>query len=365
MFGIIKDKVGVASAQLFTWEVVTGFEEELSEPDLLRKLREECPGLFDKEGTSSGFGRTFKFWNMISFNGAEGRRHRYLVAVRDGEIQESRWKYDRFLPPQISLFGTCDKIMRETDKFENFRYAALVNGTLFILVFMEGRLCHWSEESGYGNDDVQNVHDAERRLLRFDEFLKRDELFSRVEQFAVSCDWIGNFCCFRAAAQDPFWKRLDLDEGKGLKPREKLRLGLGTFAAILVFGCAGVWHLTGEIRDNPQMVLQDAPLLDPPLLPFPDNLEEREIAELIEFQSLQKVGVSKIIRSGKGDECESLSVKVQGLVAEKIAQVILPDQSKRWIRVGDSLDGFQVMSIGRDRVRFNCGGRDYDLFSGK
>ena len=102
---------------------------------------------------------------------------------------------------------------------------------------MEGRLCHWSEEYGYG----ETFDDACReRVARFKEFLKADELFAKmndVGEFGEGSPKVDEL--FQVAVRDPFWRGKDLDECDSMKPCE-LRRWVMSSVALLVF-CASVF----------------------------------------------------------------------------------------------------------------------------
>lgn len=133
-------------AKMFTWEVVTDFDCDAPQESLEEAFAKEFPEMQ---------GSCVAFWKMVSFNAADGRKHRYLVAVTDVEQegsmsrgQERRAQERRALPESIGLYALADREMRSCDCGGNMRFAAVVDGVLYILVFMEGRLCHWSEENG-------------------------------------------------------------------------------------------------------------------------------------------------------------------------------------------------------------------------
>ena len=69
----MKNRALACKARMFTWEVVTGFDQEISGADLLAVFAKDFPNMRQ--------GGTPVFWEMIAFNAAEGRRHRFLVAV--------------------------------------------------------------------------------------------------------------------------------------------------------------------------------------------------------------------------------------------------------------------------------------------
>ena len=230
-------RVAFADARLWTWEVVTGFDGVLDPVTLRRRYAEDFPPV--AQSCSGGECAAPVFREMVSFNCTDGRRHRYLVMRPEADVAEFRRRYDRVLPRMAMLYGCADKMMREgadggnaccgggpRECGGNGRFAFLDNGWLYILVFFEGRLCHWSEEPRH------DMETAQERIARFDEFLKRDGLFSRAEA------WTRQLLCLdesgarerrewgRRAVKDPFWKAVDLDECAGLKPRAKRKIAL-------------------------------------------------------------------------------------------------------------------------------------------
>ena len=79
-------RVCAVEARICTWEVVTGFGAgELSREMLEDYFRRDFP---DFEGMP-------RFWKMVSFNSAEGRRHRYLVIHGGTELRGRR---ERMVP---------------------------------------------------------------------------------------------------------------------------------------------------------------------------------------------------------------------------------------------------------------------------
>lgn len=347
---ILRHNVQSADVPLFTWEVVTGFDEELPKETLHTR--------FDEEFRDAFADKTPVFFKLVSFNGLNGRRHRYLVALKEKDESLKR-KNSWQLPLSIVLYRICDKIMREGDGLQNLCYHTTVAGKLYILVFLEGRLCHWSEELGYGNafENPDVALKIEERLERFRHFLEKDDLFSRAESFAFESgcdDGPSPFSReeFLRAAADPFWRR------KSLTPSDKsshVRFAFVTFLlAVVVSLVVFVPTLTAffeseGLLSNESVLEAEAPEL---LLPEPiESFEVRAIAE-----SLPK--------SVKRPSCDQPEFKLRGLVEGKICQLHGPDGTSSWLREGELVGGFRVESIGRDRVVLECGGVFYDVFSG-
>ena len=262
-------------ARMFTWEVVTDFEGEVSHESLESSFARDFPEMQCRP----------VFWKMISFNAADGRRHRYLVAVPDaarescerdsrGKQSRGRKSRGRALPESVGLYALADKEIRSCDCGGNMRFAAVVDGVLYILVFMEGRLCHWSEENGYGGNSAAFV---EERLERFDTFLEKDPLFSRAESragcyadtFATRFVPDATFALFAVAARDPFWKGLDLFDVGSAGAKARL-----TPVRILLLACIalpGAWkasQLVAGVSNNVEAP-DTAPELDAPPLDVP------------------------------------------------------------------------------------------------
>lgn len=345
---MICGKVYAAEASLFTWEVVTGFEQELSTAELVRRFSEEFPETNKK-------GVTPLFWKMLAFNTTEGRRHRYLVALSQENFMTFRKKYNRILPKSISLYGVCDERVRQMDCGGNLRFAAVVRGSLFILVFMDGRLCHWSEERGYGEHKKDLV---KQRLLRFDEFLKRDELFSRAKEFEhveILNEIDGRLWqnAFYRAAKDPFWKRLDLDLAPGVKPHVKRRLAL-LLCCLVAFSiaCLRPWLVRLNGVDESLWVSAPPELEEPPLISA--TFGRGALAPLLAVSAAQS---AVAVTSPSQILCSFPTFKIRGVVAEKGFFAGFENDSSRWIRVGDSLGRYAVQKIERDGVDFVCAGQ--------
>ena len=101
-------RVAFADARLWTWEVVTGFDGVLDAKTLHARFAEEFPKVAEacRNGECAA-GPVFR--EMVSFNSADGRRHRYLVMRPEADVAEFRRRYDRVLPRMAMLYGCADK----------------------------------------------------------------------------------------------------------------------------------------------------------------------------------------------------------------------------------------------------------------
>ena len=347
--------------RMFTWEVLTDFDGDIAAPALEESFRRDFPGMEERP----------VFWRMVSFNAVDGRRHRFLVAVPDEPLDVRR--NVRMLPGTVALYALADREVRDCDCGGNMRFAAVVGGVLFVLVFMEGRLCHWSEERGYGGSRAL----VEERLERFDTFLKTDPLFSRIEEFekrlykdgSDALEVLGSseapLGLFDAAARDPFWRRLDLRGGVGfgrgrfriagaLRKRALGMLALGTVVCVVVLfvGCL-LGRVNGGAGESCMDCVQaEAPELEPPLKMLPAD-------------SVWSMAAPKATLGPMRPGCGTDGIAVQGTVAGKLAQVRGSDGGARWLAPGDTFGHLSVTAIGRDRVVFSCGGARVELLNGK
>ena len=354
-------------ARMFTWEVVTDFEGEVSHESLESSFARDFPEMQCRP----------VFCKMISFNAADGRRHRYLVAVPDaarescerdsrGKQSRGRDSRGRALPESVGLYALADKEIRSCDCGGNMRFAAVVDGVLYILVFMEGRLCHWSEENGYGGNSVALVAE---RLERFDTFLEKDPLFSRAESragcyadtFATRFVPDATFALFAVAARDPFWKGLDLfDVGSaGAKARF-------TPVRILLLACIalpGAWKASqlAEGVSNNVEAPGTAPELDAPPRAVPGDG-----AWIMKRAGFSGAGIPNKNRAAmeSAPPCSPPAISIQGTVEGKLAQARKAGGEIRWLGIGDSVGAYAVASIGRDRVRLVCNGSPLELLNG-
>ena len=336
-------------AKMFTWEVVTDFDCDAPQESLQEAFAKEFP---EVQGDCR-----VAFWKMVSFNAADGRKHRYLVAVTDVEQggRENRAQERRALPESIGLYALADREMRSCDCGGNMRFAAVVDGVLYILVFMEGRLCHWSEENGYGGNSAALVAE---RLERFDAFLVKDPLFSRTSAFDSRFYPEATFGMFAEAARDPFWKKLDVYGSRTAGLHVGAPVMLFALAAVASLGFVTVYPAQGEACED--CTLAAAPELSAvPDENLGDGLWTMGPAE-------PKLSQVRAV-SGRGNTppsaCDLPALAIQGTVDGKLAQAKIAGEV-RWLAVGDSVGTFAVVSIGSDRVQFVCNDKAVEVLNG-
>ena len=195
-------RVKSIQARLLTWECTMTFDEIPALETLESLFESEFPRTCRRLQENGGF---YRIWHMVSFNSSEGRRSRFLVALVEEPLEKCS---GRVLPEQIWLSAVADQIIRalpESDNAGNYLCYAHAEGRLFVFVFFEGRLCHWSEEAV----------EMEKALPRFRRFLQRDALFSRVghfEELHLQGESGPDFvrAQFKKASRDSFWRRRDL-----------------------------------------------------------------------------------------------------------------------------------------------------------
>ena len=233
----LNKRIAAVSARMMTWEVLTAFDGTLTETELRKRFDEDF-----QDACVSGVENRVFFWPLISFNATDGRKHRFLVSEANEPLACYRKKFDRCLPRQIALYAVSDKILRgEWDSYRaiesafaesacnesgseycsanfpvaedgNLLLVALWNSVLYVLVFVKGRLCHWSEDFGYGDSIDERCRN---RVERFKSFLKTDDLFANADvasakslfsEVYVSCNHLTDMDeLFRTGARDPFW----------------------------------------------------------------------------------------------------------------------------------------------------------------
>lgn len=387
MAGLYLGRARAVRARMFTWEVVTDFDCDAPRESLEEAFAKEFP---EVQGSPV-------FWKMVSFNAADGRKHRYLVAMPGDGALESR---GRALPESIGLYALADRATRSCDCGGNMRYAAVVEGVLYILVFMEGRLCHWSEENGYGGDSGALVAE---RLVRFDAFLTKDPLFSRAgardenrevaqsanreasRAFATRFDSGATFGMFAEASRDPFWRNLDLFAAENANLRGRRRLAMLGGAVIVAMACVAlaerfVAENLGECgagqgvdccAECSQGVAPEleAPDADSATVPG-DVLGETPSApsdagEWVMGRAEEPSPRARtVLRVEEPPACGALALTIQGTVDGKLAQARLAGGELRWLGVGDSVGTFAVISIGSDRVQFVCSGKAVEVLNG-
>ena len=339
-------KVLGVPARICTWEVVTGFGAgDLPHEMLEDYFRRDFP---DFDGLP-------RFWKMISFNSTEGRRHRYMVISPVSELDSV---HARVLPRNISLYAVADREMRASGALGNFRFAAIAGDCLYVLVFYEGRLCHWSEECGYCGDN--GIKLAMERLDRFDVFLKEDPLFSQGGDFVKSILKVLDMDfdnrkgawrpSFRRAVQDPFWRGLHLET-----KRHGKCVALPIILLLMVMAM-GFFVWKGNVTGWDSFVGPAAPELSLPVAkPLPSEKKSRVFAEK---------STSKKADTFSAPGCFKPSLEIRGVVGNRLFSGVA-DGEKVTKKAGDSLNGFLVKSVLRDRVVLECGGREWEVLNGK
>lgn len=379
-------KVAPVAARMMTWEVTTAFDGMPTETELRKRFDEDFREVFNA-GFADGECAVF-FWPLVSFNASDGRKHRYLVAVADEPLENYRKTFDRCLPKQIALYAIADKVLRgewggvsclkcdetcagcggECVVFDNncaengnLLFVALWEHCLYILVFMEGRLCHWSEEYGYGEvfDDA-----CRERVARFKEFLKADELFAKmndVGEFGEGSPKVDEL--FQVAVRDPFWRGKDLDECDSMKTCEQRRWIMSA-VALLVF-CAFVFAMCGgslnllcakffddELRNS---FVDVAPVeLSQPAA---RDLEMLAWAEGHRDLLPAKWTLGRAVLSSRG-ACDSSEFSLLGIVGGRVALVKTSAGETKTLSVGDSLSRYRVKRIGMNDVVMRCGRKE-------
>ena len=377
-------RVAAVEARLWTWEVVTGFDGVLDSVTLRKCFAEDFPTVAESCRNAECTAQPV-FREMVSFNSTDGRKHRYLVMLANGNDAEKknakhRGRGERILPRTAMLYGCADKLMREEDSCEsaycgcslrescgNCRFAFLDNGWLYILVFFEGRLCHWSEEPQYNNKES-----VQERLGRFDVFLRNDDLFSRAEKWYCAFMDVGSvpelerLRWLRRAGSDPFWR---------VRIRGKLVLPVLAAGVALLLAVSTWWNvLSGDLPGAAPEVISPAGAELPALTPPPEmRPSEEAVAQFNESEMRAPFkgdvrGVSEI-GDARGTHkpvpgCDLPPVHLHGVVAGRIFSASIASASPSWYNRGDSIGPFEVVSIGKDRVQLACGGETREVRNG-
>lgn len=322
-------------AKLFTWECTSSFDESPSMKELRDSFEKEFPKMCGRLMKSGGL---YRLLHLVSFNSTEGRRSRYLVVVLENPLPSVR---KRVLPKQVAVLAAADRSLREQasaeDNSGNFLCYAAGEKILDVLIFFEGRLCHWTE---YALVEM-SPECIESKLRLFRRFLKNDALFSRGESFAeiqVAPVLPGDS---KRAARDPFWKRIDLRR-ESLEPQRKGNWKRLVALLILVVACWKVFL--------PMLCLKSShPLRDvlPVELDAPPAWSESAEVEPVAETPLRNTA-AKVAR------CVLPDFKLKGVVAAKLIVAEVEGVSSV-VLLGDSLGSFRLHSIGRDGVDLVCG----------
>lgn len=379
-------RTAFVEARLWTWEVVTGFDGVLDPVTLRKRFAEDFPSV--AQSCSEGFCTAEPvFREMVSFNSTDGRKHRYLVMLaNEGDAEKEPAKYrgrgECILPRTAMLYGCADKLMCEEsadgenaycgcslrESCGNCRFAFLDNGWLYILVFFEGRLCHWSEEPHHNKESVQE------RLGRFDVFLRNDDLFSRAEKWYCAFMDVGDvqeperLRWLRRAGSDPFWRVRTC--GKVVWP------ALAAGAALLLTVSAWWNVFPGDALEVLSFDGTELPALTPPPEMRPSEEPSAPFNEgYAQFnESEMRAPFNKEVNAPfKGDArgthkpvpgCDLPSIHLRGVVAGRVFSASIAGASPSWYNLGDSIGLFEVVSIGKDRVQLACGGEIREVRNG-
>lgn len=354
-------------AKLLTWECMTTFDEIPAQAELERVFEMEFPRTSRRLQECGGF---YRIWHLVSFNSSEGRRSRFLVALVEKPVEKRTFEKITFekisrrvLPEQIWLSAAADQAIRklhESDNAGNYLCYAHAEGRLFVLVFFEGRLCHWSEDFVGGHAKL------ELALSRFRRFLESDALFSRAEHFqeiALQGDFtqgiisqdFSSQALFKRASRDSFWRWHDLR-----KPEVKATTGFAELVGailgrktcwLLILALAMLLGKFGELGAKLKSDLQsNVADVVPPELSVPE-ISMLEVSP--DWNAVVELPESSAPRVRK-PICLLPEVFLKGVVGEEIAVVAVAGEPKE-ITAGDSLGSFEVLAIGRDQVALACG----------
>lgn len=332
-------------ANLFTWELSSNFDETVSPRQVNDLFEREFPTAVKRLRDGGG---SYSLWPLVSFNAAEGRLSRFLVAFTERDAHRGRL---RRLPSQIWLYSVADAAAANIPDREyngSFWFHMLVGGILYMLVFFEGRFCYWSEER-FDFPSKECSGSLQERLARFRRFLVEDPLFSRDSIIEISGDR-GDYddslrqAFFRRASRDPFWRHLSLTERTEKKieatAKKEILIILGGVLLLFLLG----YNLAGTfLFDDLDVARFDA--LPEQLLPAPEivNAEKIPTDDVDFFHGLQDQTAA----------CNMPEFRLKGIVAEKLAVISISEKSKV-LRPGDSLGSFSLFEIGKDYVRLAC-----------
>ncbi len=398
--------IAPVSARMMTWEVTTAFDGTLTETELRKRFDEDF-----QDACVTGVENRVFFWPLISFNATDGRKHRFLVSVANEPLACYRKKFDRCLPRQIALYAVADKILRgEWDSYRaiesafaeldcnesgseycsanfpvaedgNLLLVALWNSVLYVLVFVKGRLCHWSEDFGYGDSIDERCRN---RVERFKSFLKTDDLFANADvasaknsfgEVYVSCNHLTDMDeLFRTGARDPFWLQLDLDKCETMKACEKRRWVLSfslllalCMAFALMCGNFGSWNRPWEwFRSWSGVELAHDASVAPVELSLPAVRDLEKIAWAEGHRDLLPAKWGRLrddvaVNEPRGrlrnsrSVCDSSVFKLLGIVGGRAALVTTAAGEMKTLSAGDSLFSYRVKAIGMDEVVLRCG----------
>lgn len=345
-----KNKPVSVCCRLMTWEYRSTFEEEPDLKSVRMQFLCEMPQWEAREGKAFDV----RLWPMVSFNATEGRLWRYLVAFPPRNVANDGRR--RYLPEQVSLVSQVNEFMMNLQEGNsgNCVFWTVYRDFLILLVYFEGRLCHWSEEPGY---DSGSLHEISDRLDRFRKFLEQDSLFSRADHFEMielkgSSDGFPQEQ-FLAASRDPFFRRLKLNGTIDVSGRRSwwlCHMKIPT-TAFLILGALALFQnrmvemISDYFENHSSVEIQDAVPVDldlPPLMEFveePKNLSPRKVTS----------------------DCVPPVLNLKGIVGERLVIAEVDGQMKN-LSLGDSLQSssetkakpYVVQKIARDRLTLKC-----------
>jgi hypothetical protein len=429
----LNKRITAVSARMMTWEVLTAFDGTLTETELRKRFDDDfseafeddvnalgdsnanrvgCCDVFEKELRAD---RVF-FWPLISFNATDGRKHRFLVSVANEPLACYRKKFDRCLPNQVALYAIADKILRGEWNYRcataegffgesacdesgfknqsaissaaedgNLLLVALWNNVLYVLVFVKGRLCHWSEDCGYGDSIDERCRN---RVERFKSFLKMDDLFANAGEASAKSSFGEVYVCcnhltdmdelFWAGARDPFWRLLDLDKCCTMKACEKRRWAMRLtmlltlcMALALTCGNSGLWNCPWEwLRSwNGEAIADGVSKVAPVELSLPAAHDLEKLAWAEGHRDMLPAKWGRLRGDAAVDEprgrlqnsrsgCDSSAITLLGIVGGRAALVVTAAGEMKTLSQGDSLFSYRVKAIGMGDVVLRCGGKE-------
>lgn len=342
-----------ANCELLTWEWTTTYDKSPTVQELHESFEMDFPLTCERLRMS---GRRYWLFPLISFNSAEGRRFRYLAVLGCEDLEPCKgivgWRKNlglvRMLPKSFWIYGAADEILRGSqlmgkDWGGNGLFYFLEGGALTVLIFFEGRLCHWLEETGYEKDDS-----LKNRLETLRGFVKQDALFSRYETMEfirIECPkdvsqtvWKNGL--FKRAAMDPLGREINLCDDNRFVGLSMYAIFFVVFAFLLIG--AWLWWIGSSKKSIPLEDVVPPELTTVPELPM---VSEETVSE--------KVTELKPYMGTVTMKCDS-SVRVQGVVSGKL----FISDGKTFFR-GDSLGGLVVRDVLKNGVLFSCRNKQF------
>ena len=332
-------------AKIFTWDCPAEYGECIPPQDVNMAFAKEFPETCWHLKSNGG---NFAVLPLISFQESHQTVSRCLVAassVMDRAEKGRSKSRGRLLPRQIALYSVAEALVRQAtteDNGGNFWCYALVEGVLYSLVFCEGKLACWSEESVIGGEGAS----LEAYLHRFRCFLKTDVFFSQIGRFAeMELQPRFERRNFKKSARSLLWKEVNL---RGVRRSARFEVSWKMFGMVMLLGLALLYEFWGNgVKDSLscENCVESAPV---ELLPAP---EMPESAEPVEKGYVEKTYVEEAVSRKK---CSLPDFRLNGVVGDKLAMFSMAAES-RVASPGDSIGNFTVESISRAGVRLVCG----------